>query len=242
MRIAVVNPNIAKASTESFVALAERSASPGTEIIGATGRFGVDLMRRPAELAIGVHAMLDAAAAIDPPPDAIVIAAFGDYGADAAADLFGCPVMTLADAAFASLRLSRARYAMLLPAPGFADLMRPLPARHGATDGMAGMREVAAAPGSTDYADAAEAALGRLIAESDPGTVLLVGPPLAACAERLRASTSVPLVEGVGCAVALCEALLRLGITGRPEAPGGKAPHSMGLSAPLAALLERRTS
>lgn len=240
MRIAVVNPNTAEASTESFVALAQQSASPGTEIVGATGRFGVDLMRRPSELAIGVHAMLDAAAAIDPRPDAMIVAAFGDYGADAAADLFGCPVMTLADAAFAALRLSRGRYAMLLPGPGFADLMRPLPGRHGAADGLAGMREVAAAPGGPGYTEAAQAALEALIGESEPGTVLLVGPPLAACATRLRAGSTVPLIEGVGCAVALCEALLRLGIAGQPGATGGKAPRSKGLSAPLAALLERR--
>ena len=107
MRLVVVNPNTSESSTEAFVELAEAAASPGTTITGATGPFGVDLMRRPAELAIGVHAMLEAVAARIDDHDAVIIAAFGDYGAEAAADLFRKPVMTIAAAVTRSSRPPR---------------------------------------------------------------------------------------------------------------------------------------
>jgi allantoin racemase len=49
MRILLVNPNTSADSTAAFVSLARGAASPGTEIVGATGRFGAKLMRNPAE-------------------------------------------------------------------------------------------------------------------------------------------------------------------------------------------------
>lgn len=240
MRLVVVNPNTSEPSTRAFVALAEAAASPETIVTGATGPFGVNLMRRPAELAIGVHAMLEAVAEHIDDHDAVIVAAFGDYGAAEAADLFCKPVMTLADAAFSAIRLARCRYSILAPAPPFTTLLGKLPAAYGVEDGFIGIHAVQAAPPDPDYAENAHAALATLLAADDPGAVVLVGPPLSAIADSLRDASAVPLLEGVTCAVRLCEAVLSLGLGGPwPGAPASSATTVSGLAPPLARLLSR---
>jgi Asp/Glu/hydantoin racemase len=206
MRLLLVNPNISIASTEAFLALAGAAASPATSITGVAGRFGVDLMSRPAELAIGIHAMLDVVADRIDEHDALIIAAFGDYGADAAASLFRKPIMTLADAAFAAVRLSRCRYSILAPAPGFETLMAALPPHYGAAETLIAVRSVNAKPADAGYADAVDRALEETVAADAPDAVLMVGPPLAPHVARLRDAFPVQLIEGVSCAVRLTEA------------------------------------
>ena len=238
MRLVVVNPNTSESSTEAFVELAEAAASPGTTITGATGPFGVDLMRRPAELAIGVHAMLEAVAARIDDHDAVIIAAFGDYGAEAAADLFRKPVMTIAEAVFSTVRLARCRYSILAPAPAFSALLGKLPAAYGAQDSFIGIHAVRAAPSDPDYPEKARAALEALLAADHPGAVIPVGPPLSAIVDTLRGASSVPLLEGVTCAVRLCETVLSLGLSGPwPGTPTSSAKTVSGGAPPLARLL-----
>lgn len=237
MRILIVNPNTSMASTDAFVSLARAAASGSTEIRGATGKFGVELMRRPAELAIGVHAMLDAAADHEHDCDAIIIAAFGDYGAAAAADLFKRPVMTLADAAFAAVRLARCRYAILTPAPGFRSLIESMVPEYGASSTLVGIGEVSAAPNSPDYVDHARQALEDLVSAHAPECVMLVGPPLAAHFEHLRQSTTIPVIEGVACAVRLTEALAPFLPARLPPSGKGSGARVAGLSSHLADLL-----
>ena len=240
MRLMVVNPNTSESSTRAFVDLAEAAASPGTTISGATGPFGVDLMRRPAELAIGIHAMLEAVAARVDDHDAVIVAAFGDYGAAEAVDLFRKPVMTIADAVFAAVRLARCRYSILAPAPSFSAMLARLPGTYGVEDGFIGVHAVQAAPSDPTYPEKAHAALRALLAADNPDAVALVGPPLSAIAELLRRDSTAPLLEGVTCAVRLCEAVLSLGLAGPwPGAPETSATTVSGLAPPLARLLSR---
>lgn len=240
MRLLIVNPNTSVPSTQAFVALAETAASAGTTVTGATGPFGVDLMRRPAELAIGIHAMLEAVAERINDHDAVIVAAFGDYGAAEAADLFRKPVMTIADAVFSAIRLARCRFSILAPAPPFTALLGKMPAAYGVEDAFIGIHPVQAAPSDTDYPEQAQAALAALLASDDPGAVVLVGPPLSAIANSLRNRSAVPLLEGVTCAVRLSEAVMSLGLAGPwPGAPVGSATTVSGLAPPLAGLLSR---
>ncbi|MEO1200932.1 MAG: aspartate/glutamate racemase family protein [Pseudomonadota bacterium] len=230
MRILIVNPNTSRPSTDTFVSLAKAAASPSTEIRGATGGFGVELMRRPAELAIGVHAMLDAVAEHGNDCDAVIIAAFGDYGAAAAADLFKRPVMTLADAAFAAVRLARRRYAILTPGPGFGSLIGSIVPNYGASDTLVGIGEVTVPPNSPGYADHACQALDALVSAHAPECVMLVGPPLAAHVELLRQSSAIPLIEAVSCAVRLTEAIAPIAPASLPAIGNGPGARVTGLS------------
>jgi allantoin racemase len=241
MRIVLVNPNTSAAATEAFLALARAAAGAGTEIVGATGRFGARLMRNPAETAIGVHAALEAIAENVEGCDAVIIAAFGDYGVTAGRALFDVPIIGIADAAFAALRLAGARFAILTVNAAVAPLIAKAAADAGLGDRLAGIGFPEAAPGSPQYPAAAAAAAKALVAKDRPDAILAAGPPLAPLVSALGESAGVPVIEGVSCAVALAEAMGRVGMKARGAAgDAGDISVFSGLSPKLTAALARR--
>jgi allantoin racemase len=241
MRILLVNPNTSAEATDAFLALARAAADPGVEIVGATGRFGAKLMRNPAETAIGVHAALEAIAENVEGCDAVIVAAFGDYGVSAGRALFGVPVIGIADAAFAALRLAGTRFAILTVNAAVAPLIAKAAADSGLGEQMTSIRFPAAAPGSAQYAAAAVEAAKALVAKDKPEAILAAGPPLARLVPALRETAGVPVIEGVSCAVALAEAMVKLGFKARRAAgDAGDISVFSGLSPKLTAALARR--
>ncbi len=241
MRILLVNPNISAESTSAFVALARGAASPATEIVGATGRFGAKLMRSPAETAIGVHAALEAIAENVEGCDAVIVAAFGDYGVSAGRNLFDVPVIGIADAAFTALRLAGTRFAILTVNAAVAPLIAKAAAEAGLGERMTGIVYPAEPPGSARYAAAAAETATALVARDKPDAILAAGPPLAPLVPMLREAAGIPVVEGVSCAVAFAEAMVRLGF--KPRAAAGEAGDIAafsGISPKLMAALARR--
>jgi allantoin racemase len=241
MRILLVNPNTSAEATAAFVALARGVADPGTEIVGATGRFGAKLMRNPAETAIGVHAALEAIAENVEGCDAVIVAAFGDYGVSAGRGLFDVPVIGIADAAFAALRLAGARFAILTVNAAVAPLIAKAASDAGLGERLTGIAFPAAAPGSPQYAAAVGETAKAVVAKDRPEAILAAGPPLAPLVPMLRETAGVPVIEGVSCAVALAEATVKLGFKARGAAgeTGGISVFS-GLSPKLSAALARR--
>jgi allantoin racemase len=241
MRILLVNPNISAESTSAFVSLARGAAGPGTEIVGATGRFGAKLMRNPAETAIGVHAALEAIAENVEGCDAVIVAAFGDYGVSAGRSLFDVPVIGIADAAFTALRLAGTRFAILTVNAAVAPLIGEAAAEAGLGEQMTGIVFPSEAPSSARYAVAAAETAKALVAKDKPDASLAAGPPLAPLVTMLREAAGVPIVEGVSCAVTFAEAMVRLGFkpSGAPGEAGDLSAFS-GLSAKLMARLARR--
>jgi Asp/Glu/hydantoin racemase len=242
MRILLVNPNTSGEATAAFVALARAAAGPGTEIVGATGRFGAKLMRTPAEAAIGTHAALEAMAENMEGCDAVIVAAFGDYGASAGRSLLGVPVLGIADAAFAALRLAGTRFAILTVNGGVAPLIAKAAADAGLGERLTGVGFPDCAPDAAKYADAVVGAAKALMAAGGPAAILAAGPPLAPLIPHLRETIGVPIVEGVSCAVVLAEALARLDFAS-PAACNDPVDTSAfsGLSPKLAAALARRS-
>ena len=62
MRLLVANANTTEAITEACAAVARAAAAPGTEIIGATPRFGPSVIATRVENVIAGHALLEALA------------------------------------------------------------------------------------------------------------------------------------------------------------------------------------
>jgi len=241
MRILLVNPNTSREATDAFVALARGAAGPGTEIVGATGRFGARLMRNPAETAIGVHAALEAIAENVEGCDAVIVAAFGDYGVTAGRALFDLPIVGIADAAFAALRLAGTRFAILTVNAAVAPLIAKAAADARLGERMTSIGYPAAAPGSPQFAAAAAETAKALVAKDRPDAILAAGPPLAPLVPALREAAGVPVIEGVSCAVALAEAMAKLGFKGRvASGDAGDISVFSGLSPKLAAALARR--
>src|SRR5690606_837931 len=99
MRLLMINPNTSQEITDLVVSSARRVASPSTEIIGATGRFGARYIVSRAGAAIAGHATLDAYAAHGAGADVIALSCFGDPGLQGLRELATQPVIGMAEAA-----------------------------------------------------------------------------------------------------------------------------------------------
>jgi allantoin racemase len=99
MRVLVANANTTEAITELCAASARAAASPGTEIIPATPRFGPVVIATRAESAIAAHGLLSLLAEHAGRVDAVLLAVSHDTVLEAARQLMPCPVVGMTEAA-----------------------------------------------------------------------------------------------------------------------------------------------
>ena len=245
MRILLANANTTEAITALCAAAARAAASPGTEILPATPRFGPAVISTRAENAIASHAVLDLLAGHatgEDRVDAVVLAVSHDTALEAARQLMPCPVLGMTEAACLTACMLGARFGLVTL--GGVEMYRELMARHGLATRCAGLEGVDATPPQAladpeGVAAKVGAAIARLVAQG-ADSVVLGGAALAGMEERLRRDAPVPLLEGVACGVRLAEILVRMApgkpATGSMAAPRGRG--SIGLSPALAALLQ----
>src|SRR5262245_32198721 len=245
MRLLLVNPNVTERITEIMGAEARRAASPTTEIVTATARFGTLYVENRAEAAIAAHAVLDILADRAENCHAAIIAAFGDPGLAAARELLDIPVVALTEAALLVAWTLGRRYSIVCLTPRLRTWYTECAVEHGLAGRLASIRALDIPV--ADITRAREELRERLLAEcaraveEDGAEVLIVGGgPLAGLAREEAHRIPVPALDGVTCAVHLAEALVALGP--RPPARGSFArppgKPATGLSPALARLLE----
>ena len=74
MKLLVINGNMTQAITDVCANAAREVASPGTEVVSASGTFGPQVIGSRSENALAQHGMLELAAKHAPGCDAVVIA------------------------------------------------------------------------------------------------------------------------------------------------------------------------
>ncbi|MFC0407531.1 aspartate/glutamate racemase family protein [Roseomonas elaeocarpi] len=245
MRILLANANTTEAITALCAETARAAAAPGTEIIPATPRFGPAVIATRAENAVAAHALLDLLAEHAGAVDAVVLAVSHDTALDAARQLMPCPVVGMTEAACFTACLLGARFG--LATFGDTAMYQELIARHGLTTRCAGLEGVDTTPqralADPEGTAALVGAAIRRLAAAGADAVVLGGAALAGMEPQLREASLVPLLDGIRCAVALAEALVRLAppppTIGSMAAPAGR--ESRGLSPALSALLRGRT-
>ena len=99
MRLLIANANTTEAITETCAAVARAAAAPGTEIIGATPRFGPAVIATRVENVIAGHALLEVLAEHAGQVDAVLLAVSFDTALDAARQMMPCPVLGMTEAA-----------------------------------------------------------------------------------------------------------------------------------------------
>jgi Asp/Glu/hydantoin racemase len=246
MKLLLINPNISEDVTKVMAEEARRSASPGTEIVARTARFGVLYIENRAEAAIAAHAVLDAIAEHGPGADGVIVSAFGDPGLKAARELFDLPIVGLAESAFLMAWTLGHRYSIVAMTPRLGAWFRESAREHGLDGRLASVRALAEGP--TDIAKAKEQLREKLVAEclravEDDGAevVILGGGPIAGLAHECADRIPVPALDGVSCAVRLAEALVGL----KPRAPQRgsfarpTAKPNRGLSLSLGSIIDR---
>ena len=226
MRILVVNPNTTASMTEKIGAAARRTASPGTEIVARNPARGPASIEGYYDEAMSLAGMLEVIRTT-PDVDAVVIACFDDTGLDAARCLTDRPVVGIGEAAYHMAAMLANRFSVV------TTLARSVPAlehnlhRYGLAARCARVRssEVAVLELEEPGSNAAErigAEIGRAIREDRAEAIVLGCAGMTDLTERLSAEHGLPVLDGVACAVATVESLVRLRL--RTSRLGGYAP------------------
>jgi allantoin racemase len=218
MKIVVVNVNTSQSMTESIAEAARRYASPGTQIVALRPHFGAEAVDCNFESYLSAVAVMDRVVTYREPYDAVVLAGFGEHGRDGIAELISQPVVEICEAsAHVAMMIGRA-YSVVTTlqrsVPAIEDRLRLA----GLSARCASVRanrmstlEVDQDPGRARRTIVAEA---RQAVEADGAEVICLGcAGMAGLEEAITRELGVPVIDGVGAAVRLAEAVVGLGLT-----------------------------
>jgi len=217
VRLLLANPNTTAAVTDAIAGAARAAAAPGTEIVPATARFGARVIGTRAEMAIAEHAALDLLAREADGCDAVIIGASVDSGLRAAREMLAVPVLGLTESALHVACLTGGRFGTVTLSSRSAYPLREMMEGYGLASRCGGMRAADASPldllaAPERVADLILAEAERMIADDMVDVIVLIGAVMAAMPARVQPRLPVPVIEGVRCAVALAESLVRLAL------------------------------
>ena len=247
MKILLLNPNTTEDVTGRLWAAGSAVASPGTELLPMTAGKGVPYIATRAEAQIGGAIALEMLAERQHGVDAAIIAAFGDPGLLGARELFSIPVVGMAEAAMLAACMLGRSFSIVTFARALGPWYRECVEMHGLSGRCASIRMLDGVFRSiSDVQEEKEALLielaNRAVKEDEADVVILGGAPLAGLASKVADRIPVPLVDPVGAAVRLAEALVALhprkASAGTFRRPDPKP--TVGLADALAAHIEHR--
>ncbi|MGR3780945.1 MAG: aspartate/glutamate racemase family protein [Albimonas sp.] len=246
MKILLVNPNMTEAMTDRLAAVARGVAAPGTEILPLTAPRGFPYISSRAEAQIAGAVALEMIAPRAGEVDAVVIAAFGDPGLDAARELFDLPVTGMAEASMlAACQLGR-RFGVVTFAPWLRPWYHASVRDLGLEGRFAGLRSAEDIDGPvTEVATTMRETLLRLAErmarQDEADAVIFGGAPLAGLARELAPDLPCVAIDPISAAVTQAEALVRLAPGGANRGAYARPPAkpSQGLDPTLAAWIAR---
>lgn len=200
-RIALVNPNTSAATTARMVAIAAAAAGGEADIVGITAPSGAPLITSVDALDVARDAVLTIPYAEFERVAGVIVAAFGDPGADELARRLAVPVIGIAEASMrAAARFGC--FSIVTTTPLLAMSIRERAVFLGLGDRLASVRTSDEDPATlTADEPALRAALRALIdvavAEDGAQAVIIGGGPLASAARVLATVSPVPLIEPV---------------------------------------------
>ena len=200
-QLLVINPNTSASVSATLLELALREAAGQCQVRVQTARLGASYISDEVSFAIAGHALLDAyafdkAQPGQQPPDAVLIACFGDPGLLALRQLSDAPVLGLAQASMQAAHEAaspRARYAVITGGQAWVPMLQRLAVQLGLDDRLAAIRAVektgaqlAANPQAAvrELADLCEQLLAK---EASLQTILLGGAALGGLAQPIQA-------------------------------------------------------
>jgi allantoin racemase len=245
MRLLLINPNTSAEITDIIVSAARAVAAPGTDIMGATGRFGAHYIVSRAGAAIAAHATLDAYAEHVDNHDVVGLSCFGDPGLSGLRELATQPVIGMAEAACLEAAEGGRRFAIVTGGERWAEMLEEFVAALGLADQLAIVTTLA--PTGGDIARDPDSALDMLSAAAQScvdqhgaDVVVLGGAGLAGLSSRIQNRVDRPLIDSVTALVRAAERLGRARPTKPTTGPYAATPvvATTGLSRALAARME----
>jgi allantoin racemase len=217
MKILVVNVNTSKSMTDVIGEAARRYASPGTAVVALRPYFGAEAVDCNFESYLSAVAVMDRVLAYDESYEAVVLAGFGEHGRDGLQELIEQPVVEICEASAHVAMMIGHAYSVVTTlrrsVPAIEDRLRLA----GLWDRCASVRasgmstlEVDADPKQAVRAIVAEA---RRAVEADRAEVICLGcAGMAGLEEAITTELGVPVIDGIGAAVRLAEAVVGLGL------------------------------
>ena len=226
MRILVVNPNTTTSMTAKIGAAARAVAAPGTEIVALNPDAGPVSIEGHYDAAFALPGLLQCIRRGEAERfDGFVVACFDDPGIDACREIATGPVVGICEASMIAASMVACGFSVVTTLPRAIPVIEDLAHRYG----MERLRRVRAAaiPVLALEEEGGEAAarvhaeIQRSIEEDGAEAVILGCAGMADLAAALSKRTGVPVIDGVGAAVKLVEALVGLGL--RTSKIGGYA-------------------
>ena len=198
--IHLINPNTSQATTKMMLALARRHAPINLAIEPKTARRGASLIVDAPALAVAETAVLD----LEPElvGDGVIVAAFGDPGADALRQRMRVPVIGIGEASIRAAAEGGRLFSIATTTPGLEASIRARVEMLGFHKQFASLRITTVDPVAiTADAKELEAALFDLVercsAEDGAEAVVIGGGPLAQAAQALAGRTRASIIEAV---------------------------------------------
>jgi allantoin racemase len=215
MKIVVVNVNTSQSMTDTIADAARRYASPDTEIVALTPYFGAEAVDCNFESYLSAVAVMDRLVTYREPYDAVVMAGFGEHGRDGIQELISQPVFEICEASAHVAMMIGRTYSVVTTlqrsVPPIEDRLR-LAGLLGRCASVRANRmstlEVDSDPERARQTILDEA---RKAVQIDGAEVICLGcAGMAGLEEAITRELGVPVVDGVGAAVRLAEAIVGL--------------------------------
>ena len=223
MRLLIVNPNTSEGVTARIAAAAEAVAKPGDQFTTVSAASGPRLIVTDEDALAATEGVLQAVAQQDGEIDGIVLASFGDTGADSLRIRYPrVPILGIAEAAFAATREIGGLFSIVTFAPEVVPSLRLMAERHRVTDRLLRIAAVPR-PLAHDPSDVADLLFRDLrdlclaCASEGVGSLVLGGGPLAGLGTRIDSGCPVPLIDGTQAAIAQLRVCIES--NGRAAAP-----------------------
>jgi allantoin racemase len=216
MRIHIVNPNTTRSMTEKIGAAAKAAASPGVEVTAVNPAFGPASIEGYFDEAFSVPGLIEEMGKARE-ADAFIIACFDDTGLDAARCATEAPVVGIGEAAFHMASLVAAKFSVVTTLSRSIIPIEHNLAKYGLIARCARVRAAEVPvlaleePGSKARITI-EKEIARALAEDGAEAIVLGCAGMADLARDLSRMAGVPVLDGVACAVALAESLVRIGL------------------------------
>lgn len=218
MRISVINPNTTASMTARIAAAARAIARNGTEIVGSQPDQGPEAIEGPFDGAMSVPGLLRKIAAADADgADAHIIACFGDTGLDAARALSSKPVIGIGEAAYQLASLVGHSFCVITTLSRSAPIIEDNIRRYGFAHRC--RRVFSSDIPVLELENPQSGALERISDFIIQGRALGAEAVVLGCAGMaefaadLQRQHGIPVIEGVGAAVGLVEALVSCGLS-----------------------------
>ena len=218
MKIALINPNSTAGMTEKAAEVARRFAFSGTDILATNPPDTPASIEGHYDEAVSVPGLLreirkaEAAGA-----DGYVVACFDDPGLGACREIVAGPVVGLCEAAMHFAATIAPSFSVITTLPRAVPIIEELARKYGATHLCKKVRAADIPVLALEEAgDAAMQKIGdeiaRAISEDNCEAIILGCAGMADLTARLSDKYGLPVIDGVVCALKMCEGLVAAGL------------------------------